>query len=121
MSILERIKDNITPGKVLYTPSRRVPFAVERVEAEGVTFLVGASKWKIKVPTECWEGITSYLRDRGWVKIGAIHDTANAGTLEAYLDKYVKRSSSSYVVPVLEKIKIVEVHRSRPARIRLVK
>ena len=120
MSILKRIKDNITPGKVLYTPSRRVPFTVERVDAEGVTFRVGADKWKIRVPTECWEGITSYLRGRGWVKIGAIHDTADAGTLEAYLDKYVKRSSSSYIVPVLEKIKIVEVQRSRPAMVRLV-
>lgn len=65
-------------------------------------------------------GYPSYLRGRGWVKIGAVHDIADEGTLEAYLDKYVPRSSSSYVVPVLEQINVVEVQRGRPAKIRLI-
>lgn len=54
------------------------------------------------------------------MKIGAVHDIADEGTLEAYLDKYVPRSSSSYVVPVLEQINVVEVQRGRPAKIRLI-
>jgi hypothetical protein len=59
--MLKRIKRSIPPGKVLYTPSRRVPFTVEKVDAEGVTFRVGAGKWKITVPAECLEGILVIL------------------------------------------------------------
>jgi hypothetical protein len=39
---------------------------------------------------------------------------------EAYLDPVVKTSSSSYVVPLLEKIGVIEVDYRRPARIRLI-
>ena len=119
MSILEKIKRNISPKTVLYTPSRRFPFTVEKVDAEGVTFRVGAGKWKITVPAECLEGVPNYLKGRGWVKIGAVHGTADKGTLEAYLDKYVLRSSSSYVVPLLDQIGVVKVQHSRPAKIKL--
>jgi len=51
MSILERIKRSIPPGEVLYMPSRKAPFTVEYVDAEGVTFCVGEGKWKIKGPS----------------------------------------------------------------------
>jgi len=121
MSLLKKIRYTISLGEVLYTPSKRTSFTVERVDdTEGVTFRVGAKrKWKIKVPVECWEGIPKYLRSKGWVRIGAVHGTAEKGTFEAYLDNYIQRSSSSYVVPVLERIEIVEVQHGRPAKIRL--
>ena len=120
MSVFEKIRRSIQPGEIFCTPSEEVPFSVETIDADNVTFRVGEGKWKIKVPTECWEGIPDYLRGRGWVRIGAVHDTADEGTLEAYLDKYVQSSSSSYVVPILEHIGIVEVRRSRPAEVRLI-
>ena len=119
MSIINKIERSISPGEVLYTPSMRVPFTVEKVDTTRVTFRVGKGKLKITVTAECWERIPGYLRGRGWVRIGAVHDAADEGTLEAYLDTYVQRSSSSYVVPVLERIKIVKVQHSRPAKIKL--
>lgn len=119
MSIFEKIRRSIQPGEIFYTPSKEVPFSVATIDAENVTFNVG-EKSKIKVPSECWNGISHHLRDRGWVRIGAVHDTASEGTLEAYLDRYVQSSSSSYVVPVLEHIGAVEVRRSRPAKVRLI-
>lgn len=119
MSIIDEIKRTISSGEVFYTSSRRAPFTVEKVDTAGVTFRVGEGKWKVTVPAECLEGIPSYLRGKGWVRIGSIHDVAEEGTLEAYLDKYVSRSSSSYVVPLLERIKIIKVQRSRPAKIKL--
>lgn len=120
MLIIEKLKTKIVPGTIMRTPSGRAGFEIERVNDDGVTFRVGVGKWKTKVPAKCWEGIPAYLRGRGWVRIGASHETAETGTLEAYLDQVVKTSSSSYVVPVLEKIGIVEVDYNRPAKIRLI-
>lgn len=119
MSIIDKIERTISSGEVLYTPSNRAPFTVEKVDRAGVTFRVGKGKWKITVAAECLEGIPRYLRGKGWVRIGSVHDVAEEATLEAYLDKYVSRSSSSYVVPLLERIKIIKVQRSRPAKIKL--
>jgi hypothetical protein len=120
MTVIGKLKNEIKPGATMHTPSGRAEFEIESVDDSGVTFLVGLGRWKTKIPAKCWEGIPAYLRGRGWVRIGASHDTADTSTLEAYLDPVVKTSSSSYVVPVLEKIGIVEVDRNRPAKIRLI-
>ncbi len=121
MSIVEKLKVRIAPRTTMRTPSGRAEFEIESVNDDGVTFRVGLGRWKTKVPAKCLEGIPAYLRGRGWVRIGASHETADTGTLEAYLDPVVKTSSSSYVVPLLEKIGVVEVDYRRPARIRLIK
>lgn len=120
MSIIEKLKTEIAPGTTMSTPSGRAEFEIESVNDDGVTFRVGLGKWETKVPAKCWEGIPTYLRGKGWVRIGASHQTADAGILEAYLDPVVKTSSSSYVVPLLEKIGVIKVDYGRPARIRLV-
>ncbi len=120
MPVIDRLKIGIRPGVTMRTPSGKADFEIESVDDSGVTFLVGLGKWKTKVPTKCWEGIPPYLKGRGWVRIGASHNTADLGTLEAYLDPVVKTSSSSYVVPVLEKIGLVQVDRNKPAKIRLI-
>jgi hypothetical protein len=52
---------------------------------------------------------SSYLKVKGSLKVGAVHDIAEAGTLEEYLDKYVGHSASSYVVPILVRIGAVRV------------
>lgn len=120
MKVIERLKTEIKPRTVMCTPSGRAEFEIESVDDTGVTFRVGKGRWKTRVPAKCWEGIPDYLRGRGWVRIGASHNTADIDTLEAYLDPVVKTSSSSYVVPVLEKIGAVEVDHNRPAKIRLI-
>jgi hypothetical protein len=120
MSIIQKLKIEILPGTTMRTPSGRADFEIESINDDGVTFRVGPErKWKTRVPSKCWEGIPDYLRGRGWVRIGASHDPGEAGTLEAYLDPVVKTSASSYVVPVLEKIGVVEIDYEKPAKIRL--
>jgi len=119
MSLFNKIRSSIQPGQKFRTPSKETPFSVKAIDTQHVTFSVG-EKSKIKVPATCWEGIPDYLRGRGWVRIGAVHDTADTSTLEAYLDRFVSSSSSSYVVPVLEHIGTVKVERSKPAKVRLI-
>jgi len=125
MSVFERITREIRSGMVLHTPVRRARFKVDSVDAKNgiVVFFVGAET-RIKIPRVCWDGIPDFLRGRGWVKIGARHDTAPIGTLEEYLDRYWKQgkthaSGASYVVPVLEHLGIVEVDHKTPSKVRL--
>lgn len=125
MSVFERITREIHSGLVLYTPVRRAQFTVDSIDAENgmVVFFVG-TKTRIKIPRACWDGILSFLRGKDWVKIGARHNTAPLGTFEEYLDQYWKQgkthaSGASYVVPVLEHLRIVEVDHSIPSKVRL--
>lgn len=74
MSVFETILKRIKKGMVLYTPVQRKQFSVYSVDDEKLVFFVGA-KTKIEVPRACWDGIPSFLKGRGWVKIGAKHET----------------------------------------------
>jgi len=125
MSVFERIAEEIDSGMILYTPVRRARFTVDSVDAENgmVVFFVG-TKTRIKIPKACWDGVSSFLRGKDWVEIGARHDTAPLGTFEEYLDRFWKQgkthaSAASYVVPVLEHLGIAEVDHGIPSRIRL--
>ena len=122
MSVFERIMKEIHSRMVLYTPVDRHSFKIF-FDKEEVVFFVGA-KTRIKIPRACWDGIPSFLRGKDWVKIGARHNTAPLGTFEEYLDQYWKQgkthaSGASYVVPVLEYLKIVEVDHNRPSKVKL--
>ncbi len=124
MSVFEKIKKEMRGGMVLHTPVRNASFTVDSLDAKHVVFFVGR-KTRIKVPRACWDGIPDFLRGKGWVKIGAKHDVAPSGTLEEYLDKYwsegkTHASAASYVVPVLERLEVVEVDHRIPSRIRLI-
>ena len=125
MSIFKKIAGEIHSGMVMYTPVRRAQFTVDSVdmEKEMIVFSVGA-KTRIKIPRACWDGIPNFLRGKDWVKIGSRHDTAPIGTFEEYLDQWWSEgkshaSGASYVVPVLEYLKIVEVDHSIPSKVRL--
>ena len=120
MRIVKRIVDQILPGTVLKTPSRHSSFRVESVDSGGVMLRVGAG-WPICVPKDCWEGIPDFLRGRGWVLIGATHGDPPHGSLDDYLQKFTHgTSAASYVVPILERILLVQVDKGKPGKIRLV-
>jgi len=122
MSLFERIRANIRAGMVMYTPVKKKDFRVEAVENDKVVFRVGEKGNHIKVPRHCWDGIPNFLRGKGWVEIGSKHEVAEKGTFEEYLDGCdSKRHASwaSYVVPMLEKLGIVEVDHCIPSRVKL--
>jgi hypothetical protein len=125
MSVFDRIKRDIRSGMVLYTPVERSRFTVDTVDTEKVVFRVGKTEARIAVPKACWDGIPNFLRGKDWVRIGARHEKAQRGTFEEYLDTHQKPhqhshpSWASYVVPVLEHLKIVEVGHHRPSKVRL--
>jgi hypothetical protein len=83
-------------------------------------------KTNIEVSKQCWDGIPDFLKNKGWVLIGANHvvtDELDEGTLEKYLRKCTKskskHSQGSYVAPLLEHLGIVEVDHQRPSKVRL--
>jgi hypothetical protein len=125
MSVYERIIKEIHCGMVFYTPVQSKPFKVKSVNADGVVFL--ARKTNIEVSIQCWNGIPDFLKNKGWVLIGAKHIvTANLdeGTLEKYLRKCTKskskHSQGSYVAPLLEHLKIVKVKHTKPSAVKLI-
>jgi hypothetical protein len=71
--------------------------------------------------------VPSFLKGKGWVKIGAKHDRSESGTFNEYLDTYADclhkgrhQDWGSYVPSVLERINVAEVrvlknNRGRPA------
>jgi len=124
MSVFERITKEIHSGMILFTPVMRSRFTVDSVKADRLVFSVGSSR-RIPVPKACWDEIPNFLRGKDWVKIGQKHDVAERGTFEEYLDthqnplQHTHPSWGSYVVPVLEHLKIVEVDHNRPSKVRL--
>lgn len=127
MSIFDRIKREIRSPMVMYTPSKKARFTVHPVENEVVPFTVGSGV-RIKVPKTCWDEMPNYLRGKGWVEIGQRHGIAPKGSFEEHLDGYLPSHPSwaSYVVPVLDHLKIVEVdhgklgRNGRPAKVKLI-
>lgn len=126
MTIFDRILKEVRVGFVLYTPVQEKQFEVKAVEPERLVFFTGQTR--IEVSKNCWNGVPNFLRGKGWVRIGAEHvvlEKLPIGSLERYLrensinDKS-KESQGSYVAPLLEHLKIVEVRRKRPSAVRLI-
>lgn len=104
----------------LPTPTGRGEFSIARIDAKGIVLLLGAKEAWTPLPWSCIEGIGSFLAARGWVPIGSKYETtAEAGTLDGYLKGYMKRATAGWVAAVLERADVVEIDRSRPARVRL--
>lgn len=116
------IMSKLAEGTQLETPSKRRPFKILRIDSSGVVVEVGASKTPIPIPANCLNGIPDFLRGKGWVEIGATHQppAPPRGSLDEYLQDYTRNISvASYVVPILERILLVEVDRTSPAKVRL--
>jgi len=124
MSVYEAIRRKIRVGTILYTPSktkRRATFEVESTD-DPVTFRVGRTKGRMRVPKSCLNGIPDFLRGKGWVRSGSRHEEAIEGTLEDYLDRHKgKRGGSfaSYVVPVLQEAGVIELQYGKHLEVKL--
>ncbi|WNZ29549.1 MAG: hypothetical protein IAX21_01365 [Candidatus Bathyarchaeota archaeon] len=124
MSVFDKILTEAPEGLILFTPVRYNPFKLLHKQPEQIIFMV--KKTKIKVTKESLNGIPDFLKNKGWVKIGAKHDSLNKikkGSLERYLRENSatnKRSSQgSYVAPLLEHLSIIQVIHKKPSAIKL--
>lgn len=131
MSVYEKIMMEISERMILNTTVYNVPFRIGCVDSEKVVLFVGKEmKSKMVIPKAWWDGIPDFLRGKGWVKIGAKHESTTKDqeeSLEKYLDSCSNEngSYSSYVVPILQRLRIVDVdvgkrgRNGRPAQIKL--
>jgi hypothetical protein len=118
--IQSAVRASITSGMRLTTPAQGKPFSVARVDGDGIVLLLGDKEAWTPVSWDCLEGISMFLRARGWVEIGSRYDTsADPATLDGYLKRHLKRATAGWIAAVLERAGVVEVDRGRPARVRL--
>ena len=114
------IRDNIVPGMTIHTSVRRASFVVDTVDERGVVLLLGRGRFRTPLSWDCLEGIPSFLRGRGWVRIGGVFSVdSDPGALDGYMKQYTKRAAANWVASLLTKAGIVEVDPEPPARIRL--
>lgn len=115
------VRASVAAGTRLPTPTGRATFIVEELSPDGMVLLLGAQRTMTLLRWDCLEGITGYLQGRGWMRIGANRDVnGNPGTLDGYLKSHIKRQAADYVAVVLERARLVEVNRDRPATLRLL-
>jgi hypothetical protein len=116
----QAIRRAVRTGQRLATPVRAAPFVVESIDGEGVVLGLGAGRWRTRLSWSCLEGILPFLAGKGWVEIGSRYEVeGRVGTLDCYLKQCVKRATAGWVAALLETAGVVEVARSRPAKVRL--
>jgi hypothetical protein len=85
-----------------------------------LVLLLGAKQTRTPFDWACLEGISDFLRGRGWIRVGANRDVrGDATALDGYLKRCIKRQTADYMAVVLERAGLVELDRERPARVRL--
>ena len=119
MSIMIEITQKIPLHSIMKTPSGKAQFEFHHRDSEKVVIKTEGGS-QIKIPGTCFENAPNFLREKGWTRIGALHDTSYGETFDGFLKRFTSGTSvASYVAPILEKAEIVEIDRSRPAKLRL--
>jgi hypothetical protein len=114
------IRESISPGELLPTPTGRGRFKVERYTPEGLVLLLGRKEAWTPLPWRAMEGVPDLLRGRNWVAIGSLYSTdSQPGSLDEYLKSFLKRATAGWVAVVLERAGVLTIDRSRPARVKL--
>lgn len=103
----------------LKTPSGK-QFRITHIDGEKVLLEAGESSI-LKIPASALEETPNFLRGKGWVRIGAVHEISDEPTLDTFIKRFSHGTSlASYVAPLLELAGIAEIDRTRrPAKIRL--
>ncbi|MCP4304792.1 MAG: hypothetical protein GY788_07960 [bacterium] len=114
------IRSSASPGLTLSTPTGRGQFSVAQIDERGIVLLLGKKEWPTPLTWACLEGIADFLSDREWTPIGSRYETSGEpGTLDGYLKGCLKRTTAGWVAVLLEHAGVVEIDRSRPARVHL--
>ena len=121
ISIIIKITSMIPIGSVLKTPSGRASFTIHHIDNSRVMIRTGKQGSIISIPAQCFEDTPNYLKNKGWIRIGAIHGYSEEETLDKFVKSYTKgTSAASYVAPILEMCNILEIVRGRPAEVKLI-
>ncbi len=85
-----------------------------------MVLLLGAKEAWTPIPWAALEGVPELLRGLGWVQVGGVFDVQGPeGTFDAYLKGFPQRVTAGWVAVVLERAGVVDLDRSRPARVQL--
>jgi len=120
MSVMIRITSRIPRfPHTLDTPSGK-QFKITHIDGEKVLIETGKKPSILKIPASALEEAPNFLRGKGWVRIGAVHEVSDVMSLDTFIKRFSHGTSlASYVAPLLELAEIAEIDRSRPAKIRL--
>jgi hypothetical protein len=95
-------------------------FVVHELNSTEMVLLLGQQRAWTPLSWDCMEGVPEFLRNRGWVRVGASRDArGNPGTLDGSLKNCLKRQTADYAAVVLELAGVVELDRETPAHVRL--
>jgi hypothetical protein len=116
----DAVRKAVFPGDVLVTPSGKGRFTIARYTSGGLVLLLGEKEAWTPLPWRALEELPDYLRGRGWVVLGSVYSTGSQpGSLDEYLKRFLKRATAGWVAVILEKAGVLEIDRSRPARVKL--
>ena len=119
MSVIIKIIQSIPefPYSLATSSGRR--FRVTHIDGAKVLIETGEKPTILKIPASALEEAPNFLRGKGWVRIGAIHEITDELSLDSFMKRFSHGTSmASYVAPLLELAQIAEISRARPARIR---
>lgn len=124
MSLFDRVRREIPCGTVFYTPVKRCQHRIDYENDEVLFFKEDKKKPFSKTPKICWDGIPEFLKNEGWVKIGARFGIAPKGSFQEYIDQFhpqgkTSSSEANDIASILERLGVVEIDRKIPSRIRL--
>jgi len=121
MSVMINITRKIPSfPRSLETPSGK-QFKVVHIDGEKVLVETGRTPTTLRIPGSALEEAPRFLRGKGWVRIGAVHELSSETSLDSFLKRFSHGTSlASYVASLLELAGIAEIDRTRPAKIRLV-
>jgi hypothetical protein len=115
----QAIRATVTPGQRLPTPTGRAEFEVGAIERDAIVLLLGAGRWRTRIPFAVLDEVVDSLSTSRWTLVGAVHTMESAdGTIEAIVKPATRRSAGNYVAALLEHAGLVEVV-LRPMRVRL--
>lgn len=120
-SVQRAVREHVKVGEPLATPTGGRRFSIADYRPESLVLVLGAKQTPTPLPWQALEEIPDLLRGRGWVKIGGVFSLeGEPGTLDEHLKRYRPRATAGWVAAVLERARVIEIDRSRPAHVRLL-
>lgn len=115
------IRKGLSTGQILRTHGRGAAFEIGGVDGDGLSLLLGKGRHPTKLSWRCLEGIPGFLAGGEWMKAGGQFSVeGEPDTLDGYLKRFTRVSTSRWVSRVLVEAGIVEADSDLPLRIRLL-
>jgi len=120
MSVMIEITQKIHRFPFNLETSSGKQFKVLHIDGEKVLIETGKKPSTLKIPVSALEEAPDFLRGKGWIRIGAVHEISDDLSLDTFLKRLSHGTSlASYVAPLLELAEVAKIDRNRPAKIRL--